>query len=186
MLLNHLAKQKPISIFVNSWDLIKTQRLIPNQTKPNQCLIITSVNYKSCFNWMTNRTEWQMPSQQQTDLVTNETGCKLRASLSLWNPVLPLLWIISGNCFSPCWGLFIMKFCFLFEAMKIENEDSVRTSIPESFFLQWHALNMWNQHKVRSQPGGFVFPDSYWNQIEGKIQVSDVSTLRRQTFIKSL
>lgn len=25
---------------------------------------------------MTNRTEWQMPSQQQTDLVTNETGCK--------------------------------------------------------------------------------------------------------------
>lgn len=135
---------------------------------------------------MTNRTEWQMPSQQQTDLVTNEAGCKLRASFSLWNPVLPLLWIISGNCLSPRWGLFIMKFYFLFEAMKIENENRVNTLIHVSFFLQWHILNMWNQHKVGSQPAGFIFPDSYWNENEGKIRVSDVSTPRRWTFIKSL
>lgn len=70
--------------------------------------------------------------------------------------------------------------------MKIENENRVYISTPESFFLQWHDLNMRNQQKVGSQPAGFIFSDSYWNKREGKIQVSDVNTLRRQTFISSL
>lgn len=144
-------------------------------------MLITSL---ALTEWLIEQNGKCLPNSKH--LVTNETGCKLRASLSLWNPVLPLLWIISGNCFSPCWGLFVMKLCFLFEAMKIENENRVYTSIPESFFLQWRALNMWNQHTVGSQPAGFIFSDSYWNHIEGKIQVSDVSTHRRQTFIRSL
>lgn len=134
---------------------------------------------------MTNRTEWQTPSHQQTDLLTNEAGCKLRASSSLWNPALPPLWIISGNCFSPCWGLFIMKLCFLFQAMKIENENRINTLIHESLSVQWCILNVWIHHKTGSQPAGCVLPDSYWNQVEGKVvQISFMSTPRRQTFTR--
>lgn len=134
---------------------------------------------------MTNRTEWQMPSQQQTDLLTNEAGCKLGASSSLWNPGLPLLWIINGNCFSPCWGLFIVKFCFLIEAMKTENGNRVNTLIHSPFSIQWHILNRWIQNKG-SLSAVCILQGRYWNQVEAKIHFSNVSNSRRQIFIKSL